>query len=994
MKMRQLELAIMALVLVACGGSSNGLPPARPFSTVSGNAVAAEIENGQVAVYSLDRNGKGTLLGSTTTDAQGFYSLDLQTPSQPVLIEVSGGRYIEEASGIGVDVADGQVLRAVARYQSGQPLSVMVTPLTQIAAGLAQYRITQGAEPAMAVDTALSDMGKLFGVSVDNVGPHNITDTTSTTTELTASYSYGFLLAAISSFTQQVSQQNGTPVHTTYTSTGLAQVMYNDIVSDGVLDGRGLNKTGDAMMDLALGTVALNQDVYRLGLAQHLLAISDSSQNKSGLARSKLRDLASALSSNADVLFGAKAPLNTAAFAPIIKPVLAQDSAFSGIYTFEVNIASVPGVASVSFDVDGVPVGDAVDADHPAIVINTHDYTEDTHTIGVTATDFLGLSSHQDFSYRFGNVFVNLTSASVTNTTPFTITGNYDDKGFGLKSLTVQGIAVTPAADKTWSAPVDLTLGRNHIPIILETASGASDHIDAIVDYDVGSPVIDASAGHSNACFSNGDGSCTELPLSDSNTAAPISIETDHTELAGVAETRTALGDSNIPFFAFTASDPPSNGVNSPEDKLKVRFQYKKNGDVIVSWSDLTPMNGEYLLPLATEVLSNAWLSSVPSDNHTLRIEVEDLAGNITSAKFSFKVEFVVAPFSMGDVTDTGDATFAGVSFDKRDSLFNVTIPAEEYALTNTTGKAFYIRPGDDSVHSVDNLIDQLVRENSVRLKTSTEWRAGFVENVLNGSVCPSMPKDSSFNDKWTPVTQVLNYVGEGTWYTVTAPAPSFGAIMPVSTDTPAAPSPSAWSQLADFDASYAAVVNLSLTSWKTLSYDYDYILDTSHLDQPAAVRNWHVDQFGSTTTCPDVTFLQQRQVYSYQSEPGYPKNTASTLHVTENFPTSGFTVFDVSADAEIIDVNGWYLIPASHDVLVRKQVVLPALTLHDDKDVADSATFSSYTPHLYDHTLTWTINRSMKMDVAHDGGTDNLMFMSSREVQAGSGAAIYQLSR
>ncbi len=987
MNVRQLFLAIIAFLLAACGGGgSGGVPPVRPASTVSGNAAAAEIQNGQVAVYALDSNGKGALLASTTTDAQGFYSLDLQIPSQPVLIEVRGGHYIEEASGIDVRIADGQVLRAVARYQSGQPLSLMVTPLTQLAAGLAQYRIVKGTDPATAVDSALSDVGKLFGISVGTVQPHNITNPTVTTSLLTAPYTYGFLLAALSSFTQQISQQNNVTVHTVYTSLSLAQVMYNDIVSDGVLNGRGLNKSGTAMMDLAMGTVALSQDVYRLAIAQHLLAVSASPINKTGLGRGDILDLAQTLSSDSDALFGSKPPVDTAAFAPVIVPVLTEGSAFNGIYNFAVNINSVAGAASVNFTVDGVSIGDAIDPANPTILINTQNYSTGPHVVGVTATDFIGLSSQQDFTYNFGSVFVNVTSAAATNKTPFTLTGSYDDQGYGFQSLTVQGKDVTPNADKTWSAQVDLALGRNHIPIVFETASGLSAQLDAVVDYDTGPPSIDTSAGHGLACFSNGDGTCTEQPLANSNLVVPISIETDHTELAGVAVTRTALDTNNIPYFAFTASDPPSNGVNTATDNLTVRFQYEKNSNVVLPWAVMTPVNGEYLLPLATEILSNAWLNSAPGDIQTLRVQVEDLAGNITSTSFTFKVEFVVAPFTMGNASDIGDSAIANVSFDQRSSLYNTTIPVEEYPFTNTTGKAFYISPSDSSIHNVDDLIDQLVRENQVRLKTSTEWRAGFVENLLDGTTCPSMPKDSSNNDKWTPITQLLNYVG-GAWNPVTVPAPTLGAVQSVSTDTPTAPSPTAWSQLPDFDSTYNSVTG-------NLSYNDDYVMDTAHLNQPAAVRNWQFVSVFGTITCPDVYFLQQRLAYSYQSEPGYPKNNASTLHNGATFPTSSFTVFDVTANAPITAINGWYLIPAAHDVIVDKQVTLPTLTVYNDTDVADPLTFTSYTPHLYDRTLTWSINRSMTMSVAADGGIDNLTSMTSRDVQTGTGTASYVLSR
>ena len=296
-------------------------------------------------------------------------------------------------------------------------------------------------------------------------------------------------------------------------------------------------------------------------------------------------------------------------------------------------------------------------------------------------------------------------------------------------------------------------------------------------------------------------------------------------------------------------------------------------------------------------------------------------------------------------------------------------------------------------MHSVENLIDRLVRENMVRLKTTTEWRAGFVQNLTTSSVCPSMPRDGLGNPIWTPITQLLNYVGSGLWNPVLVPDPSLGTVESVLSDTPTAPSPTSWTQLADFDGIFNFSI-YTLGPRRTLSYSYDYVLDTAHLDQPAAVRNWQVIDDGVITSCPDVKFLQQRQGFSYESATGYPKNTLSTIYDGAFFVASGFTVFDDTTKAPIEAVDGWYLIPAGHTVLVRKEVILPILNIYNDTDVADPTTFASYTPHLYDHTLTWTINRIMKMDVAHDGGTSNLFFMSSRELSAGTGSAVYQLSR
>ncbi|TPW13245.1 MAG: hypothetical protein FD130_1604, partial [Halothiobacillaceae bacterium] len=292
-----------------------------------------------------------------------------------------------------------------------------------------------------------------------------------------------------------------------------------------------------------------------------------------------------------------------------------------------------------------------------------------------------------------------------------------------------------------------------------------------------------------------------------------------------------------------------------------------------------------------------------------------------------------------------------------------------------------------------DNLVDRLVRENKVRLKTTTEWRAGFIENVLNPSQCPRMPQERG-SDKWSVVTQLLNRTATG-WSVVTIPAPALGVIESKTMDNPVAPSPTSWAAQTDFDGVHEGG-SANIPGGKTLSYKYDYILDESSYYQPAAVRDWKVvtASSGAVNSCPDVTFLQQRTVMSYQSEPGYPKNSASTLQERADFATSGFTVFDVTANAAIPSISGWYLIPAGHAVVVRKQVTLPTLTLHNDSGVANPGSFTSYAPHLYDNTLTWTIERPITLQVAHDGGEDNLFSMSARQLSAGEGRAEYRLAR
>lgn len=143
-------LLMVSILLLACSpGDPGTLPPERPFGTISGQAVAGAIASAQVTAYGFDSGARGTRLGDTQTDDSGAYAIDIQAPSQIILVEVRGGSYVEEASGSPVSLAEGQVLRAIGRYRSGQPLTLMVTPLTHMAVALSEYKIDSGMKPSM-----------------------------------------------------------------------------------------------------------------------------------------------------------------------------------------------------------------------------------------------------------------------------------------------------------------------------------------------------------------------------------------------------------------------------------------------------------------------------------------------------------------------------------------------------------------------------------------------------------------------------------------------------------------------------------------------------------------------------------------------------------------------------------------------------------------------------------------------------------------------------
>ena len=126
------SIFIVFAVLAACNSGSDD-PTSSDDPTVgdvlSGTASKGPIAGGSITVYALDAEGKrGDVLGTTMTAADGSYSLDLGNYTGPILVELTGGNYIDEASGLTIDMS---VLRAATHFSGNTVVSI--TPLTELA---------------------------------------------------------------------------------------------------------------------------------------------------------------------------------------------------------------------------------------------------------------------------------------------------------------------------------------------------------------------------------------------------------------------------------------------------------------------------------------------------------------------------------------------------------------------------------------------------------------------------------------------------------------------------------------------------------------------------------------------------------------------------------------------------------------------------------------------------------------------------------------------
>ncbi|MCX9024485.1 MAG: hypothetical protein OIN85_00145 [Candidatus Methanoperedens sp.] len=188
--------------------------------------------------YSLAPDGsKDTLLGTTTTDNDGFYYVKL-SPEQgtSLLVELSGGSYVDKARGTNVTLSDSDKLSAVFNIYTTETTKIEVSPLTHMAAARALAQAKDG----VPLDTAISaaNIGVEQQYNLDDIRgwtPVNPSNQDEVAEALMERRTYGLVLAGI----DQQAKTMG--VRAIDLSAALA-----DDMTDGFLDG----KMGDSPIEI------------------------------------------------------------------------------------------------------------------------------------------------------------------------------------------------------------------------------------------------------------------------------------------------------------------------------------------------------------------------------------------------------------------------------------------------------------------------------------------------------------------------------------------------------------------------------------------------------------------------------------------------------------------------------------------------------------------------------------------------------------------------
>jgi hypothetical protein len=231
-------VALSASLLVACGGGSGssggGSPGSVTTGTLSGTATKGPVSSATVKAFAINNGAKGSQLGSAMTDASGNFTMTMDAYSGPVMLQVHGGSYLDEATGVRMSMLDADeltcVVPTVTVTAGSTTAGVQVTPLTSMAQAWAEH-MAGGMTMANAT-MANSRIGAAYvGPGADIVMMHPIDPTVAGSANGASleAKNYGMMLAAMSQAAHDLGM--------TTSSSAMVTAMLDD-ASDGIMDGR------------------------------------------------------------------------------------------------------------------------------------------------------------------------------------------------------------------------------------------------------------------------------------------------------------------------------------------------------------------------------------------------------------------------------------------------------------------------------------------------------------------------------------------------------------------------------------------------------------------------------------------------------------------------------------------------------------------------------------------------------------------------------------
>lgn len=634
--MKKLTLFAVTTALIACGGDVKP-PESRPSAEITGVTADNLVRQGNVRVYNWDGSERSVLM-TTETDNFGLYKDSIQAENQFIKICVESGNYVEESSGMTITLEGGDRLCGITYWQSGEAQSMMVTPETNMAAAFAECQVKRGETNLQnIVSDANSRFGTLFGYNIQTTVPFDVSDEQYRTTPLNDSVRSGLWHAAFSEIALDAAKNNGFSTHNELASSiRLHQLIYKDISADCKLDGYGVAANGETPIKLAMGSYALDTNVYRTLTARKLVEFIESERNQTAVTKADVVSYATAFSSSTDGIYSPdSAPEAFDDQGPELSTNTDNGTYVSGDYVYALKSADFSGVLSVKMVIDGVTVS-AADAQNPVFTINTRQYPEGELAIQFVAEDILNNIAVLNRTIKIANTspVVNITSETLVNSTAYTFQSSISNFEQGIVSASVAGQELAISAD---SLEADLTLeqGINDLIVTLLDGTGATHSYSFRVDADLQSPALNFAFDGWKTHYKNtvSDVVTLENITQFSSSNKSLYVAGNRRSLDGVAIDDSSFRSTNWAVLRASVVDPStqSNPYSTSSEKLKISLEFRSESAVIYSRSiTTTEAGGDIIItPLSTEYLGANWWEN--TSDVFVDIKAEDEAGNVST---------------------------------------------------------------------------------------------------------------------------------------------------------------------------------------------------------------------------------------------------------------------------------------------------------------------------------------------------------------------------
>ena len=629
----------LPFVFSACGGGGGGAPSARPAGTISGYVMVTPVVGANINIYDFSSGSKGERIdrgdGSDIhpSDGNGQFSVDVVNPSEYVMIEAEGGRYIDPLAneGNGVDILNsGAGFKAIVRYTSGQSNNVQLTPYTHWAACLAEYYIEQGTAVGSAINRANDEISLWLDLSGDSSAlydtrPANVINDRADIDLQTLKYGYfsAGLTGLASIYAEQADIDLG---NSPFTALRIMSIGCSDLQNDGQFDGDGVPTSTNLSGELTFGGEIPGDDsandvtanFYRAGIARGMLIMAEADFNQDGLRPDQLFNDALKIADNNSAIFDSRQEPEPIDVTPpqitVIDtvdgegnaPVVAERGAFR--FRIEDNIAI--GLVRVTIE-DLAPIEyepSLLDFTAQPVMLNYDvrgQFAPGSGEVDVLVEAY-DLAAARDVNLRGNPAHTDTETATyfmVGENTPAMTSPklvNVGVEGYDASGVFVDGLGTVKSAsiqarmansNEVFPGDLDNEAGTwvvNNIPLppnettkvtfTITDTDNETHSTEESISVDTISPRLDQRGADVFAAETSSSQTCTSITISTSfNPTSEICFNNDNDKFDGVNPGFDTLIQRNFAVIRVSATDPnpdPEDGVSTPAEQMVVRYEY------------------------------------------------------------------------------------------------------------------------------------------------------------------------------------------------------------------------------------------------------------------------------------------------------------------------------------------------------------------------------------------------------------------------------------